>query len=512
MKQKVFATFNLNYKKYLSLIKKGYSKIIYINKEEFTNASNIELINSNQFRTESTWNTWERNDKILYEFISKFNQLRFYKNINLYPTFQKLLFWSNHKTGYLYYPSEKLFNNLNVDFDTELYKVSKLKTLLKYFIFRLKNVKLIFKETRFNASESELKMGLFIKSKFELQNYKYLVESNKFCIFTNQIEIYSNLKKNNFIVHFIPQENKLKFLKINIFQLKKHDWYILNQILIKWNEISLWYKTSETIAKSGINKLIINEGENGIFGSIIGEFMKQNNIETFNTMNGAKCGEVQDSYISFDKWFIWDEKMKELLHHKNHINNEKLIVCGHLSFDEIINYKYQDSFIDYKQIKEDKIIVSLFSVRGLITEKIEVFNFLKEELKRNSNIVIVLRYHPSENKNDQIFFENSEDKVIVNKFNKENSKKTLLDQLIISDLSICFGSTVGLESKWLGVPCITYEQRKESMIYACDDKNIIHVKNLDEFKANFYKLLKKKTKTKIELNSTSKRIIEYLEN
>ena len=79
-----------------------------------------------------------------------------------------------------------------------------------------------------------------------------------------------------------------------------------------------------------------------------------------------------------------------------------------------------------------------------------------------------------------------------------------------SDLSICFGSTVALESKWFGVPCITFEKREESLIYLTDNETIFHVKELDELIQKCNDLLDKGKTENPKLHKVADYIIETL--
>ena len=82
----------------------------------------------------------------------------------------------------------------------------------------------------------------------------------------------------------------------------------------------------------------------------------------------------------------------------------------------------------------------------------------------------------------------------------------------ISDLSICFGSTVALESKWFGVPCITFEKRDESLIYLTDNETIFHVKDLEQMIQKCKELLSIGKNKKPKLNKVANYIVETLLN
>lgn len=64
----------------------------------------------------------------------------------------------------------------------------------------------------------------------------------------------------------------------------------------------------------------------------------------------------------------------------------------------------------------------------------------------------------------------------------EKAKNNPNDIISLSDIVVVFGSTVAINSSWINVPCITFEQREESLIYCVDNDKIKHAKSLQEFK------------------------------
>jgi hypothetical protein len=282
------------------------------------------------------------------------------------------VYWSNFRTSFINFTYEKDFNNKAVYYKEELYQFNKVKVLIKYFktIINFKNQ---YKENN-NVKTNDNKVGILITDTFQLSIYKYIllniVDNDNFVVFVN-----SNNVKNEVIELGINDSNIVvvnihkkigKFPIIDITKLKGTDWYILNQILNEWNHIHQLINECETYIKSGIHKLLINEGENGVVGAIIGEVMNKNNVFTYNTMNGMKSGEAQDAFVSFDYWFVWDNLMKEMLINKNKLPNKMLLVSGHLMEDEV--FVYQSNQL--KKVTNKKVI-SLFS----IMDKIEKKNF-----------------------------------------------------------------------------------------------------------------------------------------
>lgn len=265
------------------------------------------------------------------------------------------------------------------------------------------------------------------------------------------------------------------------------------------------------MAHKGLKAALINEAETGIYGAVVSEVLRNHNVRVYNTMNGMKSGEAQDGHINFDKWFVWDEQIKSLLVNQNHIPADKLIISGHLREDYIRNYTYKNSLpLDVNYLGTKKVI-SFFSVKGKRQAKLEALKFLYDLIKSDDSYFLIIRPHPSEKPEDYILPDEAINNLYFVHYSAIDQNETLYDQLLVSDLSIVFGSTVSLESEWMGVPCLTLEYREKSLIYCTDDKHIIHAKTIDVFKSNVLNLLnQKKSPVPVKSDSVSEAIIEEI--
>ncbi len=509
----VFAINILKEEQYLKAVKNGVNTIIY-NQLDFNlqRSKNIKYIDSNVNRVPSSWYLWEKNNEKISAFKTKFPDLFKIGKYDITLAIQKAVYWSNFRTSFINYTFEKDFNNEQVYYKEDLYQNNKSKVLIKYFktIF---NYKKQFNEIN-NVTTKTNKVGILIHDIFQLSIYKNIlykvVNNDNFIVFANSNTVKKaiidlGVSASNIVVVEIS-EFGYKFPTIDIRKLKDTDWYVLNQILNEWQHIHKLINEGETYKKSGIYKLLINEGENGVDGAIIGEVMKKNEVLTYNTMNGMKSGEAQDAFVSFDYWFVWDIKMKEFLVKKNKLPENMLLVSGHLMEDAVSNYRDK---ISNEKFNEKKVI-SFFSVSGKRQTKFIAFEYLYKLALNNPNILLLIRKHPSENEEDLMITNDELDNVKFTKYNKLNSKETLYDQLSISHLSICFGSTVALESKWFGVPCITFEIRDESLIYLTDNETIFHVKDLEQFVIKCNELLSIGKTENPKLNKVADYILETL--
>jgi hypothetical protein len=511
----IFATNILKEKEYLNALKNGVKTFIY-NQLDFNlqTDGNINCFDSNINRVPSTWYLWEKNNEKINAFKTKFPELFQIGKYDITLAIQKAMYWSNFRSSFIHYTYEKEFNNEPLYYIDDLYQCNKSKVLIKY----LKSI-IHFKDQYKGIHGKKVnknKVGILIADIFQLSIYKHIlhkvVEYDNFVVFvkTNSVRdavMELGINTSNIIVVEI-NEKKGKLPMIDITKLKEADWYILNQIINEWQHIYQLINQCEIYIKTGINKLLINEGENGVAGALIGEVMKKNNVLTYNTMNGMKSGEAQDAFVSFDYWFVWDNLMKELLINKNNLPEKMLLVSGHLMEDEVIIYqnkKSEDTLIDKK-------VISFFSVSSKRQTKIDSFQYLIQLAKKNPQIQLLIRKHPSENIEDLMMENSTLDNITFVEYNKVNSKETLYDQLSISDLSICFGSTVALESKWFGVPCITFEKRDESLIYLTDNETIFHVKDLEQMIQKCTELLSMGKNEKPKLHKVADYILETLLN
>jgi predicted glycosyltransferase len=124
---------------------------------------------------------------------------------------------------------------------------------------------------------------------------------------------------------------------------------------------------------------------------------------------------------------------------------------------------------------------------------LESMKFLFKLLDEDDSIVLIIRPHPAEKPEDYILPESHLDRVHFASYNSLNLNSSLHDLLLISDLAIVFGSTVALDAKWMGVPCISFETREKSLIYCADNDKIKHVTTIEDFSSLVKSSLHKKS-------------------
>lgn len=495
---------------------KGVKKFLF-NEIDFLYTENeqVEFYNCTQNRVKSTWMTWQENDRVVEKFKLKAPQLFAYDHTDLTLAIKKAMFWSNFKTGFLWYTYRNVFPDRPIYGMDSMHRASTISTLLKFARHKMSGNK---PPKKFEQKPDAGLKVIHIKNDFQLGLYNILLSEIKdrddyLVMVDNRVDkqLVQALNLRHF-KYIEPLNGRFDMPFVNFYDFDKDDWYVFNIILIHWDEICETLNTAFAIKAENPDILLMNEGENGIYGAVLSEVMNANDTMVFNTMNGIKSGESQDTYINFDKWFIWDNQMKRLLMDWNGLDESKLIISGHLMEDMVRQHRYKNSLqVDLEKLK-DKKVISLFSVRGRRFVKMETLQFLFDLINRDQNYFLIMRPHPAEKKEDYDIPELKHDNFLLVEYGKHELRDTLHDQLSLSNLSIVFGSTVALDSKWMGVPVISYERRDDSLVYCVDNEMIFHVRSIKELETRMYELMKfKHDKKHSEKPTVASIIIETLD-
>jgi hypothetical protein len=514
----LIATNYLSKEKYLRYKEKGV-KIFLFNEIDF---STVELkddifYNCNSEKVPSTWFTWDKNARVLEAFKIKFPQIFDWNGYDMTLVFQKMMFWTNYKTGFLWYCRNKYFPDEKVYEIDSFYPYNIFKSGLRYIKMRLswRKVNSGFGKIQDNGKDS----GIHLKDDFEVGLYEYFIrEAAKTGHYRLFHENECTHAANN---SGLPESDvtalntNLRFFNfpnIDITKVKGDEWYVLTAFFRHWHIINKWMSNAEQIAGSGIRKLMVNEAENGIYGACMGLVMKRHSIKVYNSMNGLKAGQAQDAYINFDKWFVWDEDMKKLMMEKCGIVESRLVVKGHLMEDFARNYEYQHALTLDRESFTGKKVISVFSIKTRRETKLATMNFLYDLIRKDSSYVLIIRPHPLEKQEAFVLPDFKSDRIFWVSYSQADSKSTLYDQILLTDVGIVFGSTVALECKWFGKPCITFEPREQSLLYFADGKDVIHVNNIDSFKKEFNTLVSRHKEKSLPLlnGGVASGMIDYI--
>ncbi len=476
-----------------------HARIIVCYEENYSISlpQNTTLVNAEIYRVEGTWKAYEYNKRIVKQLLQKHPKYFTVDGVSIEKAMCKLLYWTNYKTGALQYASELLYQDLSKVNAIEYLPGSKWKGILKYTVSTIRNR---FKSSNISNKEdaqvSDAKIGILVNDEFELKLYKGIIgklHPKDFILFHYGNIAFENIE---FITDAIIKHDLSKIVHfstqpfINLFGLSTEELSALNSIAGNWTQIASEILRYKFIRKSGIQKLLVNVAENLPLRNLMPEVFGSS-VKVFNTMNGIKSGEAHDADVFFDFWFVWDETMKALLMNSCFIPEHKLIVSGHLTQDFISEYTFQNSIgMDTNLLKSSNVI-SLYSVRGKRKEKLDAFEILYEFAKQNPDCLLLIKPHPLEKPSDYIQPATQLNNVQFIPEHLKNSKVALYDQIWVSDLNIVFGSTVALESLWMGVPCISFEYRKQSFVYLAGRSDILHVRTKEELKERIRSIQKR---------------------
>ena len=375
-----------------------------------------------------------------------------------------------------------------------------------------------------NKSEG-FKVGVYFKDDFEFQCYYDLLllgaKKEGFVLIGKPGAVYSDktlsLIEKLGAKFILPSGECVTtpysgFPLIKALACSKGELHALLHIMKNWRKIQKEYAFALQLKALNLNALLVNEEENRYTGNLYSSVLKNSETSIVNTMNGVKAGEPNDSDVDFDHWAIWDSEMKKMLIEKANVPSERLKVIGHLQEDNIRNHQFANSIHSKASDLENKKVISVFSVADNRQEKLDLLDLIRKKYMDNSDYVILFRPHPLEKNNPEILELSQHNNFEVIEYNFDNSKTTLYDQLLVTDLAIVFSSTIALEANWIGVPSVTLEYRKESILYFVDRKNISHISSLDELdnKLNEVQIRKDKFKAKVRAYPVTEKYIDFL--
>lgn len=475
--------------------------------------NNIQVINADKYRIEGTWEIYRFNQKIVNKLINCFSSSFKISGFKIHKALNKTLYWTNNKIGSLQLAYNQINEPKQIINANNFYSGNFTLEIIKFLHITFKNnYKALNNREASIKNFKEAKIGVLVNDEFELNLYLDLL--NIISIDEDIILFhYGNIS--NSLINKLPEKvisinlSELKSYKFqslfNPFKLNTIELKSLNFILAEWGNFSNEIYRYKYIKSLGIKKLLVNVAENMAVRNLMVEVF-QSQIVVYNTMNGLKGGEAQDADIYFDYWFVWDSDMKEMMIKKCNIPEKKLIVSGHLTKDKLLNWVYKESLKLNLDELHSKKVISFFSNRGFRKEKVDALKMLYEFMEMNLDYFLIVRPHPLEKENEYI----KPDKNLKNVFFVPDefkiSKEALFDQLYLTDLSIVMGSTVALESAWMGVESLSLEYKQESIIYNSDSNKIKHVKNIQEL-LNIISVVQKKKHQNIDTGIPVSKII-----
>jgi hypothetical protein len=507
---KIFAVDVLNKELLQKAISLGADIIVSNERKcDTSDYNNIEFVNSEVYRIPGTYEAYKYNTAIIEKLYRKHAEKFVVNGLNIRKAIPKMVYWTNYKTGYLHACIKDVLKGAQLVYITPYLSGNKFKEILKYFKHYTSNtIKYFLKKNRLDVPKVEgRKIGLLVNDEFEMGIFEYLVKAipaDDLVIFN-----YGNIdfEKFGFIGKNIMTVNINVIFKysmqpfINPFSLSAQELAVTNTITWDWQGISKEIEQYKFMKDTSVQSVIINVGEN-LPGRNLMLDVFEGRKGVYNTMNGIKSGEAHDGDVFFTKWFVWDEKMKNLLTSKCGLAPDTLAVTGHLMKDFLKDFVYRDTLgIPMEKLK-DKKVISLFSVRGDREEKLEAFAYLLDLLEKDDSYFLLVRRHPLEKSGVEMPGGKPLKNVHFVTYDLNNSKQTLYEQIYLSDIGIVFGSTVAIECQWMNVPVITFEKRETSNVYCVDQEKIRHVRSIEALE-NIVRTVQKKQRKDMHEDGTS---------
>lgn len=278
---------------------------------------------------------------------------------------------------------------------------------------------------------------------------------------------------------------RLYFTLLSPFRFSSKERWLLTHFLTAVYRARGTITSMEELLKRGPKLVMFNAGENNYWANIICQIARRHGCKSLNIMNGLKSGEPSDWGVEFDRWVVWDEKMRSLLVERGDIPFEVLEPIGHpaavdISSDEM---KASPSTVCLEGVSK---FIPIFGRGDLDIVKI-VMDRVQELARANPEWRFAYRPHPTDD--SRILSSVDPDLVTIVGHDANDAKTELYRLLYAADLVVVFGSTVGMEASWLGVPVISIEPWTRSHLYNVDDDNVIHCRTLGEFEQAFGSLM-----------------------
>ncbi len=493
--KKLFVTRVLDDSIVHEVIKNHCTSVLCLENKLSKEHAEFDTIDANIYREEGSVLAHKTLKKKIHEIAAKNKKWFRIDDVEYVLPFVKEMYWSCFKNGYLL-KGQKEFDGAVFNPFPLFEQSSKIKNALwiirHHFALKRRKRPLFFSWSHKICLlvTSELQLELWQNFILELDAKETAILIPQFSMLTKD-QVISRIGKDYEIVKDKSVSNHIpKGILKSAFSRHNHFFKLYLQ---HFEKLAYYHDLRVHLLNSQCETIVVNALENEGASQVLMKKDGAGNLNVINTMNGikAKTGNNFDSF--FTKWIVWDEQMKELLIKGCELPESQFEVYGHLIEDTISKHQNSGKFASVEKSLKNKKVLSVFSARDLRKDKVDGIKAIYEWANNREDIVILYRPHPVEpkkcfvrpnkNQNVEVYFIGEEIPL---------DKTSLLDQLLLTDISVVFASTVALESKWFGVPCISFEQAKRSLLYCIDEKTIFHSKSKAELISNLEKNLNKK--------------------
>ena len=296
-----------------------------------------------------------------------------------------------------------------------------------------------------------------------------------------------------FKISHINKEVKKELFKNNNLDLWNQlkygfEFYFSKQFLYL---IILYYEISKKIIEKENVKIVILNGQNGLFDKCILAASKTKNIQSMYIKHGIGTFEYGNQYLNyFTRIAMFNEKEKNKIEKLRKLNN--LFVTGPVIFDEIFDFKTK-----YKKHNQKKVLIVTQALvnDNYLTKQIyfKKMGLLLKELKTILKIEVIIKLHPRDSYKKEWFEIAKKAGLDIQVFDGQISRNEFYKLIGNTNFLIHTGSTCAFEAMILDKSIITYDIAKSKKLteefLKCDIGAFI--KEPEEIKEALIKVLSK---------------------
>lgn len=444
----------------------------------------FRIVDANEYRIEGSHRAFDANLRVYENEMAKAWPAAFsFRGTPLWDAYLKALHWSNRKIAYLEEAIAQLGPDVQVVHRIPLHSGSRWRCAMAMAKAMLRKVKGGAYQVPVLPIPQEARLGFLIEDLFEFslvqrlqaafpkESVLVLPPHHRF----KKADI-EGLRADGHRVVICPAGTWSHLPPVNPFRFGGSQAWFVQQMLSNEPGISACLSWGRALMDSPLRVLVTVAQENTPYGHILGRMAEASGKQVINVMNGIKFGEANDRLVQFQCWMMWDEAMQKLLHRHSGLPVERLCPGGNLTRDNIRGHVYSGHIPVSEEERATKRIISIISTRDLRRDKVTALATLYAWAAQQTDVILLYRPHPSE-KEDSYYLPASDAGIDIRMVRPDASvaKKSLLDQLMSSDLTINFGSTVSIEALWMKARCITFEMKPASWLYCVDGKTLLHI-------------------------------------
>lgn len=458
-------------------------------------ANGVELYPVLTFNEPGSWKAHHANQEALQALRSKFPRLFSWNDYDFFHAYSKFLLWININQSILeeaVNDALKTYNKASVTWHRTPPRISRLKNFILVALYFLRSLLPGRSAPAQILSHPKNPYVFCLSHSSVLIFWKYLLKSfNKnevsICAFNTTDEIYRQIeeevKKDDIDLCRMSAASGKWYPFFNIFSLKLRHVIALRHVIEQYSAFVSFADIADRTFTGNNRALILAGMENSQIGNLFCEVAHAKGIKVFNTMNGHKTCTANNAGVDFDKWFVWSERMKDMLETGCGVKPGIVYNTGlHLIQDKLAEHEFQGSLPIRPEIVNTRKIISIFTSPFLTPDEKAVIEYCMALVAASDEYYLIIRPHPrlSFKRIKEVIGSGDESKVSIIDVSKGEPRTTLYDQFCITHLSITFASTVALESKWFGIPTVTYEPTASSALYDVDNKLLFHASNINQ--------------------------------